>query len=84
MRNLLNNAHINGLSGGYTPGTTRGKQGGIWYFITPPGQPEGNKGEFGILLHPRDNQGETRGNLVFYLCILPVNPGEITNLAIIG
>jgi hypothetical protein len=33
---------------------------------------------------PRDNRGETRGNLVFYLCILPVNPGEITNFAIIG
>ena len=35
-------------------------------------------------VHPRDNRGETRGNLVFYLCILPVNPGEITNFAIIG
>jgi hypothetical protein len=33
---------------------------------------------------PGDNQGETRGNLVFCLCILPVNPGEITNFAIIG
>jgi hypothetical protein len=35
-------------------------------------------------VHPRDNRGETRGNLVFYPCILPVNPGEITNFAIIG
>jgi hypothetical protein len=26
-------AHINGLPGGYTPGTTGGKRGGIWYFI---------------------------------------------------
>ena len=41
--------------------------------------PRDNRG-----VHPRDNRGETRGNLVFYLCILPVNPGEITNFAIIG
>jgi hypothetical protein len=26
-------AHINDLPGGYTPGTTGGKRGGIWYFI---------------------------------------------------
>jgi hypothetical protein len=30
---FCNYAHINGLPGGNTPGTTGGKQGGIWYFI---------------------------------------------------
>jgi hypothetical protein len=35
-------------------------------------------------VHPRDNRGETGGNLVFCPCILPVNPGEITNFTIIG